>query len=155
VSVCAFCFCRLIGTLETNRFSSLQLQELSMRNKTRTNSAALLSTPSSNLRSATSLPRPPALRINLNIDGAPIASRRAHTHPSRSQTSGLLFTFLSLAQVPPSPAAPAEEGGTWAKALGEALCARLCHPQALDLSLSPHRHHFLYIPPSSRFIRYH
>jgi hypothetical protein len=36
-----------------------------------------------------------ALRINLNIDGAPIASR-AHTHPSHSQTSRLLFTSLSL-----------------------------------------------------------
>jgi hypothetical protein len=36
-----------------------------------------------------------ALRINLNIDGAPIASR-AHTHPSRSQPSRLLFNSLSL-----------------------------------------------------------
>jgi hypothetical protein len=38
----------------------LRLQELSMRNITRTSSAsaALLSTPSSNLRLATSLPRP-------------------------------------------------------------------------------------------------
>ncbi len=36
-----------------------------------------------------------ALRINLNIDGAPIASR-AHTHPSHSQTSRLLFTSLTL-----------------------------------------------------------
>jgi len=32
-----------------------------------------------------------ALRINLYIDGAPIGSR-AHTHPSHSQTSRLLFT---------------------------------------------------------------
>jgi hypothetical protein len=93
VSVCAFCFCRLIGKL------FLQLQEFSMRNTTRTSSvsAELLSTPSSNLRLATSSPtsRTTALCINLNIDGAPIASR-AHPHPSHSQFSRLLFTSLSL-----------------------------------------------------------
>jgi guanylate cyclase len=36
-----------------------------------------------------------ALRINLNIDGAPITAK-AHTHPSHSQTSRLLTSFLSL-----------------------------------------------------------
>ena len=36
-----------------------------------------------------------ALRINLNIDGATIASR-SHTHPSLSQTSRLLSSSLSL-----------------------------------------------------------
>ena len=36
-----------------------------------------------------------ALPINLNTDGAPIASR-VHTHPSHSQTSHLLFTSLLL-----------------------------------------------------------
>ena len=36
-----------------------------------------------------------ALRINLNIDGAPIISR-THTHPSHSQTSHLLTSSLSL-----------------------------------------------------------
>ncbi len=36
-----------------------------------------------------------ALRINLNIDGEPIASR-SHTHPSHSQTSRLLTSSLSL-----------------------------------------------------------
>ncbi len=35
------------------------------------------------------------LRINLNIDGAPITSK-THTHPSRSQTSRLLTSSLSL-----------------------------------------------------------
>ena len=34
-----------------------------------------------------------ALRINLNIDGAPIASH-VHTHPSHSQTSRLPSTSL-------------------------------------------------------------
>ena len=36
-----------------------------------------------------------ALRITLNIDGAPLASR-SHTHPSHSQTSRLLISSLSL-----------------------------------------------------------
>ncbi len=35
------------------------------------------------------------LRITLNIDGDPIASR-SHTHPSHSQTSRLLTSSLSL-----------------------------------------------------------
>ncbi len=35
------------------------------------------------------------LRIILNIDGAPVASR-SHTHPSHSQTSRLLTSSLSL-----------------------------------------------------------
>ena len=43
------------------------------------------------------LPKAAALRINLNIDGAPIASR-SHAHPSEShsQTSRLLSSSLSL-----------------------------------------------------------
>ena len=36
-----------------------------------------------------------ALRINLNIDGTPIASR-SHTHPSHTQNSRLLTSSLSL-----------------------------------------------------------
>jgi hypothetical protein len=36
-----------------------------------------------------------ALRLNLNLDGAPIASK-SHTHPSHSQTSRLLTSSLSL-----------------------------------------------------------
>jgi hypothetical protein len=36
-----------------------------------------------------------ALRITLNIDGAPVASR-SHTHPSHSQTSCLLTSSMSL-----------------------------------------------------------
>jgi len=70
---------------ETTTF--LLLQELSLRKQTRTCnlcvtcsiSAALLSTPSSNLR-GNILAKATALRINLNIDRAPIVSR-SHTHP--------------------------------------------------------------------------
>jgi hypothetical protein len=42
------------------------------------------------------------LRINLNIDGAPIASK-SHTHPSHSQTSRLLTSSLSLGVPAPRP----------------------------------------------------
>jgi hypothetical protein len=35
------------------------------------------------------------LRITLNLDGSPITSK-SHTHPSHSQTSRLLTSFLSL-----------------------------------------------------------
>ena len=43
-----------------------------------------------------------ALRVNLNLDGAPIASS-SHTHPSHSQTSLLLTSSLSLGVPVPRP----------------------------------------------------
>ena len=43
-----------------------------------------------------------ALRINLNLDGAPITSQ-SHTHPSNSQTSRLLTSSLSLGVPVPRP----------------------------------------------------
>ena len=43
-----------------------------------------------------------ALRINLHIDGSPIASK-SHTHPSHSQTSRLLTSSLSLGVPVPRP----------------------------------------------------
>jgi hypothetical protein len=43
-----------------------------------------------------------ALRINLNLYGAPIASD-SHTHPSHSQTSRLLTSSLSLVVPVPRP----------------------------------------------------
>ena len=49
-----------------------------------------------------SLPKAAALRVNLNIDGAPITSR-THTHPSHSQTSRLLTSSLSLGVPVPRP----------------------------------------------------
>ena len=42
-----------------------------------------------------SLTKSAVLRVNLNIDGAPITSR-SHTHPSHSQASRLLTSSLSL-----------------------------------------------------------
>jgi hypothetical protein len=43
-----------------------------------------------------------ALRINVSLDGAPIASK-SHTHPSHSQTSRLLTSSLSLGVPVPRP----------------------------------------------------
>jgi hypothetical protein len=43
-----------------------------------------------------------ALRVNLNLDGAPIASK-SNTHPSHSQTSRLLTSSLSLGVPVPRP----------------------------------------------------
>jgi hypothetical protein len=43
-----------------------------------------------------------ALRITLNLDGATITSK-SHTHPSHSQTSRLLTSFLSLGVPIPRP----------------------------------------------------
>ncbi len=43
-----------------------------------------------------------ALRINLNLDGAPITSK-SHTHPSHSETSRLLTSSLSLGVPVPRP----------------------------------------------------
>jgi hypothetical protein len=43
-----------------------------------------------------------ALRIVLNLDGAPIVSK-SHTHPSHSQTSRLLTSSLSLGLPVPRP----------------------------------------------------
>jgi hypothetical protein len=45
-----------------------------------------------------------ALRIVLNLDGAPIASK-SHTHPSHSKTSRLLTSSLSLGLPVPTPEA--------------------------------------------------
>ena len=42
------------------------------------------------------------LRINLNLDGSPIASN-SHTHPSHSETSRLLTSSLSLGLPVPRP----------------------------------------------------
>ncbi len=43
-----------------------------------------------------------ALRVTLNLDGAPIASH-SHTHPLHSQTSRLLTLSLSLGVPVPRP----------------------------------------------------
>ncbi len=48
------------------------------------------------------LPKAAVLRINLNLDGSPIASK-SHTHPSHSETSRLLTSSLSLGVPVPRP----------------------------------------------------
>jgi hypothetical protein len=78
-----------------------------------------------------------ALRINLNIDGAPITSR-THTHPSHSQTSRLLTSSLSLGV--PVPRAT------------QCVYARSVDSSPLGFSLSSHRHSYIGLVFSSRFI---
>ena len=58
----------------------------------------------SQLRSkvGSTLAKPVALRVNLNVDDAPITSK-THTHPSHSQTSRLLTLSLSLGVPVPRP----------------------------------------------------
>ncbi len=79
-----------------------------------------------------------ALRINLNIDGAPIASR-SHTHPSHSQTSRLLTSSLSLGVPDTSPPS-------------NPVYTRRVDPSALAFSLSSHRHSYISLLCRSRFI---
>ena len=54
------------------------------------------------VKAVLSLAKAAALRINLNLDGAPNASK-SHTHPSHSQTSRLLTSSLSLGIPVPRP----------------------------------------------------
>jgi hypothetical protein len=76
-----------------------------------------------------------ALRINLNIDGTPIASK-SHTHSSHSQTSRLLTSSLSLGVTVPR---------------GTSVC-ETCRFQALVFSLSSYRHSYIGLLFSSRFV---
>jgi hypothetical protein len=59
---------------------------------------------SQQVKSKVSLPlaKAAALRVNFNIDGAPIASK-SHTNPTHSQTSRLLTSSLSLGVPVPRP----------------------------------------------------
>ena len=81
VSLCAFCFCRLVGK---DRFGAASGVEHAQHNvdQLRFRRAAFYSQLKSKVGNI--LAEATALRINLNIDGAPIASRTP-THPSHSQ----------------------------------------------------------------------
>ena len=65
-----------------------------------TSTVARCSPHSSSPKWDTSLPRLQPLRINLNIDGAPIASR-SHTHPSLSNLSPLNLVSIFRCSSPP------------------------------------------------------
>ena len=80
---------------ETDRFftgSGVQLTESTTSGQFHFKRAAF----SSQLKSKVGniLAKAAALRITLNIDGAPVASR-SHTHPSHSETSRLLTSSMS------------------------------------------------------------
>jgi hypothetical protein len=84
---------RLFFLQETDRFFATSGVQLAQTNHFHYRRAAF----SSQLKSKVGhiLDKASALRVNLNIDGAPRASR-SHTHPSHSQTSRLLTSSLSL-----------------------------------------------------------
>ncbi len=77
-------------------------------------------------------------RVNLNLDGTPITSR-THTHTSHSETYRLLTSYLSLGV--PVPTVPQ---GT--------QCVRSVDFSTLVFSLSSHRHWYIGLIFSSRFI---
>ena len=94
VNLSEFYSYRLIGKLT----AFLQLQEFSLRNQIWEDSstfATRLFLPCLKSRVGLILAKAAALRINLNLDGAPITSQ-SHTHPSHSQISRLLTSSLSL-----------------------------------------------------------
>ena len=73
------------------------------------------------------LVKTPGLRIMLNIDGTPIASR-SHTLPSHTQNSWILPSSLSLGVPVPHTT----------------QCMRHLDPSVLDFSLSLYRHTYMY-----------
>jgi hypothetical protein len=96
VNLCVFYFYKLIGKLT----AFLQLQEFILLNLPVASSttAARRSLHSSSLTKSkvgNILAKAAVLRIVLNIDGEPIASK-SHTHPSHSETSRLLTSSLSI-----------------------------------------------------------
>ena len=81
---------RLIGKLT----AFLQFQEFSLRKPTVASCRAVVSAQLKS-RVALTLAKAAALRITLNLDGAPIISK-SHTHPLHLQTSRLLTSSLSI-----------------------------------------------------------
>jgi hypothetical protein len=131
--MCAFYFYKLIGKL----FASFQLQEFSrLRNLPVDSSTSAARRKSSQLRAKvdSTLTKAAALRVNLNLDGAPIVSR-THTHPSHSQTSRLLTSSLSLGVEVRNP-----------------VYVRCANPLPLDFSLSSHRPSYISLLYSSHSI---
>ena len=84
---------RLIGKLT----AFLRLQEFNLSHPTVDYSTFVAPCALHSLKGkvGSTLTKAATLRVNLNIDGMPIASR-THTHPSHSQTSRLLTSSLSL-----------------------------------------------------------
>ena len=77
-----------------------------------------------------------ALRINLNLDGAPITSK-SHTHPSHSQTSRSFTSSLSLG---------------CSSSTTNPVYARSVNSLILVCSLSSHRHSYIGLLFNSHFI---
>ncbi len=125
--------CRLIGKLT----AFLQLQEFSLRSKTvdYSTSAARRSRPPLKAKVGSTLAKAAALRINLNVDGAPITSK-THTHPSLANISSINLVFVFRCSSSPS----------------NPVYARRADFSALVFSLSSHRHSYIGLVFSSRFL---
>ena len=105
-----------ISILISSRFISSINKKQSFFAACRSQLAALLSKPSSNLMSATSSQRLQQC-VNFNIDGSSIASRR--THPSHSKPSPLILFPLLRYPLPQF----------------HQVCARFLDPPVLDFSI--------------------
>jgi hypothetical protein len=131
VNLCAFYSNWLIGKLT----AFLQLQEFSLHNRpVDCSTSAARRSPHVKSKLGSILTKAAALRINLNLDGAPIVSK-SHTHPSHSQTSINLVSIFRCSSPPSNP-----------------VYARRVDPSALVFSLSSHRHSYTGLLFSSRFI---
>ena len=93
VNLCDFYFYKLIGKL-TAFFASSGVQ-LAHSNSGLFHYRRVVFSCQLKSKIVNILAKAAALRIILNIDGVPVASR-SHTHPSHSQTSRLLTSSLSL-----------------------------------------------------------
>jgi hypothetical protein len=87
---------------ETDRFFSASGVQLVQHDRDQFHFHRVSFTSHLKSRVGLSLAKAAALRINLNIDGAPITST-THTHPSHSQTSSLLTSSLVLGVPVPRP----------------------------------------------------
>jgi hypothetical protein len=88
-------FVRLLFLQETDRFFAASGVQLAQHDRGPFHFRRAAFSAQLKAKVGSTLAKAAALRINLNIDGAPFTSR-THAHPSHSQTSRLLTSSLSL-----------------------------------------------------------
>jgi hypothetical protein len=126
VNLCPFYFYKVIG----KQTVFLQFQDFNFLNFHHTVFSSELKSNLENILTKTAV-----LRITLNIDGTPLTSR-SHTYPSHSQTSRLLISSLSLG-------VPGSHATVYVSGVDLSTSA---------FSLSSHRHSYISLLFSSRFI---
>jgi hypothetical protein len=90
VNLCAF-----YSYMETDSFFAASGVQLAQSNRGQFHYRRAAFSSQLKAKVGSTLAKAAALRVNFNLDGAPITSR-THTHPSHSQTSHLLTSSLSL-----------------------------------------------------------